>query len=65
MKFVGLDVHGETISVAVGKQGGEIRSLGVIPNGDTIRILKTSPSFDHLRADPRYADLLRRMNIPQ
>jgi transposase len=29
---VGLDVHAETISVAVAEQGGEIRSLGVIPN---------------------------------
>ena len=28
IKFVGLDVHAETISVAVAEQGGEIRSLG-------------------------------------
>ena len=32
IKFVGLDVHAETISVAVAERGGEIRSLGVIPN---------------------------------
>jgi hypothetical protein len=32
IKFVGLDVHAETISVGVAEQGGEIRSLGVIPN---------------------------------
>ena len=32
IKFVGLDVHAETISVAVAEQCGEIRSLGVIPN---------------------------------
>src|SRR6202158_4309152 len=32
IKFFGLDVHAETISVAVAEQGGEIRSLGVIPN---------------------------------
>jgi transposase len=32
IKFVGLDVHAETISVAVAEQGGEIRSLGVIAN---------------------------------
>ena len=32
VRFVGLDVHAETIAVAVAEQGGEIRSLGVIPN---------------------------------
>ena len=30
--FVGLDVHAETIAVAVAEQGGEVRSLGMIPN---------------------------------
>ena len=29
--FVGLDVHAETIAVAVAEQGGEVRSLGTIP----------------------------------
>src|SRR6516165_8277383 len=32
IKFVGLDVHAETIAVAVAEQGGEVRPLGVIPN---------------------------------
>lgn len=32
IKFVGLDVHAETIAVAVAEQGGEVRTLGVIPN---------------------------------
>ncbi len=32
IKFVGLDVHAETISVAVAEQDGEIRSVGVIAN---------------------------------
>ena len=32
VKFVGLDVHAETIAVAVAEQDGEIRSLGVVPN---------------------------------
>ena len=32
-RFVGLDVHAETIAVAVAEcNGGEVRSLGVIPN---------------------------------
>jgi transposase len=32
VRFVGLDVHAETIAVAVAELGGEVRSLGVIPN---------------------------------
>jgi eukaryotic-like serine/threonine-protein kinase len=32
---------------------------------DGLRVLKTNPNFDSVRADRRYADLLRRMNLPQ
>jgi transposase len=32
VRFVGLDVHAQTIAVAVAEAGGEVRSLGVIPN---------------------------------
>jgi transposase len=32
VRFVGLDVHANTIAVAVADPGGEVRSLGVIPN---------------------------------
>ncbi|HEY6358556.1 MAG TPA: IS110 family transposase [Vicinamibacterales bacterium] len=32
VRFVGLDVHAETIAVAVAEPTGEVRSLGVIPN---------------------------------
>ena len=32
VRFLGLDVHGETIAVAVAEPNGEVRSLGVIPN---------------------------------
>jgi len=32
LRFVGLDVHADTIAVAVAEAGGEVRSLGVIPN---------------------------------
>jgi transposase len=32
VRFVGLDVHAETIAVAVAEREGDVRSLGVIPN---------------------------------
>jgi hypothetical protein len=32
VRFIGLDIHAETIAVAVAEPGGEVRSLGVIPN---------------------------------
>lgn len=32
VRFVGLDVHAETIAVAVAESSGEVRSLGSIPN---------------------------------
>src|SRR5499427_9041064 len=32
IRFVGLDVHAETIAVAVAEKDGEVRSHGIIPN---------------------------------
>ena len=32
IRFVGLDVHADTIAVAVGEKEGEVRSLGIIAN---------------------------------
>jgi hypothetical protein len=32
LRYMGLDVHTETIAVAVAETNGEVRSLGVIPN---------------------------------
>src|SRR6059036_3458051 len=32
LRNVGLDVHAETIAVAVAEPGGEVRPLGIIPN---------------------------------
>lgn len=51
IKFVGLDVHAETIAVAVAERDGEARSLGVIPNrGESIRkLVKRLGSVEELR----------------
>jgi transposase len=32
IRFIGLDVHAETITVAVAEPRGEVRSIGTIPN---------------------------------
>src|SRR5215470_16129486 len=32
VRFIGLDVHADTIAVAVAEPNGEVRSIGVIPN---------------------------------
>ena len=32
VRFLGLDVHAETIAVAVAEPDGEVRSVGIIPN---------------------------------
>jgi transposase len=40
IRYVGLDVHAETIAVAVAETGGEVRSVGTVPNTpDTVRRL--------------------------
>jgi transposase len=52
VRFLGLDVHAETIAVAVAEQDGEVRSLGMIANREeSIRklIRKLGP-VEHLRA---------------
>jgi transposase len=51
IKFVGLDVHADTIAAAAAEQEGEARSLGIIPNREeSIRKLvrKLGP-MEHLR----------------
>jgi transposase len=52
VRFLGLDVHAETIAVAVAEQDGEVRSLGVIANrAESVRKLvrKLGPA-EQLRA---------------
>ena len=50
-RFVGLDVHAETIAIAVAEGRGQVRSLGTIPNrGDTVeRVLKKLGKPNELR----------------
>ena len=52
VRFLGLDVHAETIAVAVAEPDGEVRSLGVIANrAESVRklIRKLGP-VEQLRA---------------
>src|SRR6202165_1658116 len=51
VRFIGLDVHAETIAVAVAEPDGEVRSVGVIPNRpESIhRVIKKLGPSDHLR----------------
>ena len=43
VRFIGLDVHADTIAVAVAEPNGEVHSLGVIPNRfESIRKWSTS-----------------------
>lgn len=52
VRFLGLDVHADTIAVAVAEPNGEVRSLGIIPNrAESIRkLVKKLEPAEHLRA---------------
>jgi len=52
VRFLGLDVHAETIAVAIAEPGGEVRSLGMIANREeSIRkLVKKLGSVERLRA---------------
>src|SRR5881628_1640325 len=51
-RFVGLDVHAETIAVAVAEPGGEVRSLGTVPNAPTAvaKLVRKLGGREQLRA---------------
>ena len=52
VRFLGLDVHADTIAVAIAEPDGEVRSLGTIANrAESIRkMVKKLGSVDQLRA---------------
>ncbi len=52
VRFLGLDVHAETIAVAVAEPDGEVRSLGTIANREeSIRkLVKKLGPVEQLRA---------------
>ena len=52
VRFLGLDVHSETIAVAIAEAEGEVRSLGTIANREeSIRkLIKKLGPAEHLRA---------------
>jgi group II intron reverse transcriptase/maturase len=52
VRFLGLDVHAETIAVAVAEADGEVREVGVIANrAESIRkLVKKLVPVEHLRA---------------
>jgi transposase len=51
VRFVGLDVHAQTIAVAVAEASGEVRSLGVVPNSaeSVSRLIKKLGKPEQLR----------------
>lgn len=51
LRFIGLDVHADTIAVAVAEPDGEVRSLGIIPNRvESVRkLMKRIGSVETLR----------------
>lgn len=52
VRFVGLDVHAESIAIAVAEPDGEVRSLGTIPNREESvrRLVHKLGPVEHLRA---------------
>jgi DNA repair protein RadC len=56
VRFIGLDVHADTIAVAVAEPDGEVRALGVIPNRpESAGVVMGIDLVDHIvLGDSRY-----------
>ena len=66
VQFVGLDVHADTIAVAVAEPGGTVRSVGVIPNRpESIRQSTRRPGAHRTRGRPRLPGGLADDNGPE
>jgi hypothetical protein len=52
VRFLGLDVHAETIAVAIAEPDGAVRSLGTLANrAESIRkLVKKLGAVEHLKA---------------
>ena len=55
VRFLGVDVHADTIAVAVAESDGEVRRFGVIPNqlGAVRRMVKKLGAGSELHATKR------------
>src|SRR6266496_3944937 len=50
LRYLGLDVHADTIAAAVAEPGGEVRALGILPNRpEAVAKLVRKLGREHLR----------------
>jgi len=47
------------------KRSLERLETGYQERGEWMTLLKVDPRFDNVRDDPRFRDLMRRMNLPE
>ena len=47
LRFLGMDVHAETIAVAIAEPDGEVRSLGTISNFNKCHVILSKIRISH------------------